>query len=62
MYQWLPGLAEVEPPIPVDVIGMHLNFYGFSDEAIHVAGFSREYFCVLQSDNVIVIETVFSYC
>jgi hypothetical protein len=36
----LPGLAEIEPRIPVDVIGMHLNFYGFSDEAVHVAGFA----------------------
>jgi hypothetical protein len=41
---------------------MHLNFNGFSDEAIHVAGFRREDFCVLQSDDVIVIEAVFSYC
>jgi hypothetical protein len=41
---------------------MHLNFYSFSDEAIHVAGYSREYFRVLQSDVVVMIENVFSYC
>ena len=26
MQQWLPGFAEVESPISVDVIWMHLNF------------------------------------
>ena len=39
MQQGLPGFAEVESPISVDVIWMHLNFDGFSDETIHVAGF-----------------------
>jgi hypothetical protein len=29
----------VESPISVDVIWMHLNFDGFSDGTIHVAGF-----------------------
>ena len=37
MKQWLPGFAEVESPISVDVIWMHHNFDGFSDETIHVA-------------------------
>jgi len=40
--QWLPGFAEVESPISVDVICMHLNFDGFSDEMIHVVSFRRE--------------------
>jgi hypothetical protein len=31
-------------PISVDVIWMHLNLNGFSDEVIHVAGFCREEF------------------
>jgi hypothetical protein len=39
MQQGLPGFAEVESPISVDAIWMHLNFDGFSDETIHVAGF-----------------------
>ena len=39
MQQRLPGLAEVESPISVDVIWMHLNFDGFSDGTIHLAGF-----------------------
>jgi len=39
MQQWLPAFAEVESPISVDVIWMHLNFNGFSDETIHVAVF-----------------------
>jgi hypothetical protein len=39
MQQGLPGFAAVESPISVDVIWMHLNFDGFSDETIHVAGF-----------------------
>ena len=30
MQQRLPGFAEVESPITVDVIWMHLNFDGFS--------------------------------
>ena len=30
MQQWLRGFAEVESPISVDVIWMHLNFDGFS--------------------------------
>ena len=47
MQQGLPGFAEVESPISVDVIWMHLNFDGFSDETIHVAGFCREEFSVL---------------
>ena len=38
MQQWLPGFAEVESPISVDVIWMHLSFDGFSDETIYVAG------------------------
>ena len=29
MQQWLPGFVEVESPISVDVIWMHLNFDGF---------------------------------
>ena len=37
--QRLPGSAEVETPISVDVIRMHLYFDGFSDETIHVASF-----------------------
>jgi len=47
MRQWLPGFAEVESPISVDVIWMHLNFNGFSDETICVAGFRREELSVL---------------
>jgi len=31
MQQRLPGFAEVESPISVDVIWMHLNFDGFSE-------------------------------
>ena len=45
--QRLPGFAEVESPISVDVIWMHLNFDGFSVGTIHVAGFCREEFSVL---------------
>jgi len=41
---------------------MHLYFYGFSDETIHVAGFCGKEFGFLQSDNVVFIEAVFSYC
>ena len=41
---------------------MHLYFYGFSDETIHVAGFCGKEFGFLQSDNVVLIEAVFSYC
>ena len=37
--QGFPGIAEVESPISVNVIWMHLNFDGFSDKTIHVAGF-----------------------
>ena len=47
MQQWLPVFAEVEFPISVDVIWMHLNFDGFSDETIHVASFCREELSVL---------------
>ena len=47
MQQWLPGYAEVESHISVDVIWMHLNFDGFSDETIHVAGFCGEESSVL---------------
>jgi len=39
MHQRLPGFADVESPISVNVIWMLLNFDGFSDETIHVAGF-----------------------
>jgi hypothetical protein len=37
--QGLPGFPEVESPISVNLIWMHLNFDGFSDETIHVVGF-----------------------
>ena len=37
---------------------MHLYFYGFSDETIHVASFCGEEFGFLQSDNVVFIEAV----
>ena len=37
--QRLARSAEVETPISVDVIRMHLYFDGFSDEPIHVASF-----------------------
>ena len=37
--QRLPGSAEFESPISVDVIRMHLYFDGFPDEPIHVASF-----------------------
>ena len=47
MQQRLPGFAEVESPISVDVIWMHLNFDGISDETFHVAGFCRQEFSVL---------------
>jgi len=35
---------------------MHLYFYCFSDETIHVAGFCGKEFGFLQSDNVVLIE------
>ena len=38
MLQGLLGFSEVESPIS-DVIWVHLNFDGFSDETILVAGF-----------------------
>ena len=34
MKQWLPWFAEIEAPISVHVIWMHLYFYGFYDETI----------------------------
>ena len=37
MKQWFPRFAEIEAPISVNVIWMHLYFDGFSDETIHVA-------------------------
>ena len=46
----------------VHVIWMHLYFYVFSDETIHVAGFCGKKFGFLQSDDVILIEAVFRYC
>ena len=61
MQKWFPGIAEVEASFSVHIVGMHLYFSGFSDEVIHVSGFSREDFCVLESD-VILIETVLGYC
>ena len=36
MQQWLPGFAELESPISVDVIWMHLNFDGFSVDVEYV--------------------------
>jgi hypothetical protein len=42
MQQWFPGLAEAESTISVDVVWMHLNFDGFSDETIHVASLCRD--------------------
>jgi len=39
MKQWFPRFAEIEAPISVSVIWMHLYFDDFSDEMIHVAGF-----------------------
>ena len=59
MQQGLPGFAEVDSPISVDVIWMHLNFDGFSNETIHVAGLCRQEFSVLYSDDVIMIKTMF---
>jgi hypothetical protein len=41
---------------------MHLDFNSFSDEAVHVAGFGGKDLCVLKSDDMIMIETMFSYC
>ena len=58
MQQWFAGTAAVEASFSVHIVGMHLYFNGFSDEAIHVSGFSREDFCVLESDVVILIATV----
>jgi hypothetical protein len=40
---------------------MHLNINGFSDEAIHVAGFCREDFRVFLSDGVVLIKTFFLF-
>jgi len=39
---------------------MHLYFYCFSDETIHVAGFCGKEFGFLQSDDMVFIEAVFS--
>jgi len=41
---------------------MHLYSSGFSGQTIHVAGFCGKEFGFLQSDNVVLIEAVFSYC
>ena len=62
MQQWFPGITEVEASFSVHIVGMHLYFNGFSDEAIHVSGFCREDFSILESDVVILIETVLGYC
>jgi hypothetical protein len=42
MQQWFAGFAEDESPISVDVVWMHLNFDGFSDETIHVVGLHED--------------------
>jgi len=39
----LPETAEVEMPISVEVIRMHLYFDGISDEPIHVASLRGEF-------------------
>ena len=44
MKQWFPLFAEIEAPVSVHVIWMHLYFYGFCDETIHVAGFCGKEF------------------
>ena len=62
MKQWFPWFAEIEAPISVHVIWMHLYFYGFSDEKIRVAGFCGQEFGFLQSDSVVLIDAEFSYC
>ena len=54
-------LPSVEASFSVHIVGMHLYLNGLSNEAIHISGFCREYFCVLESD-VILIETVLGYC
>ena len=41
---WMVGFHEIEAPISVHVICIHLYFYGFSNETIHVAGFCGEEF------------------
>ena len=39
MKQWFPRFAEIDAPISVNIILMHLYFNGFSDEKINVGGF-----------------------
>jgi hypothetical protein len=40
---------------------MHFYFDGLSDEAVHVTGYGGEEFGVLQSDDVVLFETVFGH-
>ena len=44
------------------VVWVHFKFNGFPDETIHVTNFSREEFCVLQFNYVIMVNAVFRYC
>jgi hypothetical protein len=46
----------------VDVMWVHFKFSGFPDESIHVSGFGREEFCVLQLNNVVMVNAMFCYC
>ena len=44
MKQWFPRFAEIQAPISVNVIWMHLYLDDFSDETIHLADFCGEEF------------------
>ena len=44
MKECFPRFSEIEAPISVNIIWMHLYFDGFSDETIHLASFCREEF------------------
>jgi hypothetical protein len=43
-------------------VWVHFKLNSFPDESIHVSGFSREEFCVLWFNNVVMVNVVFWYC
>ena len=58
----MPGSAQQEAVLSVKVVGVKIEFYCFPDESVHVSRLAGKDFCLLKSDPMVIVDTMFGHC
>jgi len=61
LYEWLPRITWFQAIFSVHVNWLWFQFYSWHNMVAHVARFSRQYIGVIELNNMVLGEAVFSY-